>query len=1231
MSASMKRALGLGWIGVFILACGRPANGPSGGGAAEGAIPVLLGAEDAEQRGDEKEAIKGYLRAAEAASKDTSPSAWVPSILAASTEGLVHRSLPAADELSQRSGLALRAPGIDVEKELVRIAEASDGPFARPFLSRAALVLATHRGDVAAAGGLRKASGCVSHAVVRGPLSPLGIVAATSQPPAFVTTAALPRWKDAQTIAERGCVLPLSAPSARAGLREVVIDVFAKDSGEAGFLLKSSAPASLWVGDRLAIRSYADGAGIVTKPARATLPKGWTRVVIRAAMLATDDTVELVAVDAHGRPLETRAPKSGEIAPGKAARLLEPSRSNASAPTNEARIAEALSALALGATRIAERDLAAIVGEKTAPPLARLAYVRAISKATDLPLVERAEKASPHLEEAAKVWPASDEVLLRRAVAAEARRGPSEARIEALSFARKQGGEGRSRVRAILGLRAALVDEARLSLSQVPASPLAYDLSLGLAARTGKDAAPFRCGKGADRASFGCYFAAIEAGNMQDATVELAFLRGLFGGSRLFLAQEARLAMASGDEARTLSVAEAMYPGERSLAVAYAAGIRAKALVQEASRAPDAPLGLAPLLTARAERAMSEFDGLADKALKDNAKDKPNASAATLVLAHAERYDVNEAGLLHFTLFDLRRVSGTQDVETGAQAGSPYFFGPQAFHVLRRRIHKKDGRVLSPDPTPGAAQSHADLSQLEAGDVVEAVYEGYGLPGDLGEVGFDTADLLPERTAVVSASIEVRLPEGMAPKLRAHPLLGKPVEKVENGRRTLTYKVANQSPRRQEEGIPRLDRPVMVTMSTLSYADVAAGLAETEAALEGASPELSKFVAQIRARAGRGALPRALLDAAVLEAKTAIRQATSSPLTDGEVSMPDRAQEYTARSFLATREGSRTWLLAAALRELGLRADVAMAEREPFSSDPGFPPHTGRYVRALLRVHLPDGPIFVDADVAGPPLPAGRLSSELRGQHALLKDGSTVVLPETESEAGDEVDLRLTLDARGDAKGQLTVLLRGRNAQELADAFERLVGTDRERALRNVVLGWVPFASVDSVQLSSSEGSWQVALRSELSVSGYAQREGKKKGKTANVWSLPGMDPVHYVIPRPYSTTLGATFAAQGARENDFAVSRPMLYHVHRKVELPAGVKVERIPGAFDLKRDLVTASRRLQVGAQEIEEDFRLSVRTGTVGREAYAGFVADLQRADSAFLADLFVLRPDAKETSK
>src|SRR5690606_33453084 len=145
--------------------------------------------------------------------------------------------------------------------------------------------------------------------------------------------------------------------------------------------------------------------------------------------------------------------------------------------------------------------------------------------------------------------------------------------------------------------------------------------------------------------------------------------------------------------------------------------------------------------------------------------------------------------------------------------------------------------------------------------------------------------------------------------------------------------------------------------------------------------------------------------------------------------------------------------------------------------------------------------IWIDADVAGPPLPAGRISPELRSRMALFPDGRIAKLPAVASgDERDEIDLRLVVDAQGDAKGQLTALLRGRAAQDLSEALFRLVGLERQRALRGIALAWVPFATVEKVELSSSEGSWQVAIRAELEVPGYAQVEGQKAGQ--RTWVL---------------------------------------------------------------------------------------------------------------------------------
>src|SRR5262249_39461884 len=152
-----------------------------------------------------------------------------------------------------------------------------------------------------------------------------------------------------------------------------------------------------------------------------------------------------------------------------------------------------------------------------------------------------------------------------------------------------------------------------------------------------------------------------------------------------------------------------------------------------------------------------------------------------------------------------------------------------------------------------------------------------------------------------------------------------------------------------------------------------------------------------------------------------------------------------------------------ALRELGIPADVVIAEDLPFSADPAFPPHFGRFTHPLVVAHTKEGDLWIDADVIGPPLPAGHISPALRARMMIDTRGPIPAGPAQDDAARDqdEIDVRLALDEKGDARGTVAVVLRGRDAQMIAEVLHYVVGNDRQRALREIVLAWVPFASVD--------------------------------------------------------------------------------------------------------------------------------------------------------------------------
>jgi hypothetical protein len=422
-----------------------------------------------------------------------------------------------------------------------------------------------------------------------------------------------------------------------------------------------------------------------------------------------------------------------------------------------------------------------------------------------------------------------------------------------------------------------------------------------------------------------------------------------------------------------------------------------------------------------------------------------------------------------------------------------------------------------------------------------------------------------------------------------------------------------------------MDRSVAVSFSTTTWDDVARGLRETIAALDTDDPEVTAWARDVakgvEQKPGEDGQKR-LVDAVVTASGQAVKEASGVVLADIDLG---HGAGMTARSSLATHEGSRTWLIVRALRDLGVKVDIVVAENEPFSDTPSFPPHYGRFMHPLAVAHAGGADVWIDADVPGPPLPAGRISPELRGRAALFQDGRIAPLPTLSNEGEhDEIDERLVVDDQGNAKGSLTVLLRGRAAQDLAEALVHLVGDGRQRALRGIALAWVPFATVEKVELSSTEGSWQVAIRAELTAPQYAQIEGGGKQGGQRTWVLPGIDPIHYVFPRPYVSTLGSTYASHGARENALAISHAAQYHVRRRIELPAKAQIARLPGPFDGKGPLLAAQRKINVTGSSIEEDFTLEVTTGTVPRERYEEFVTQAHRTDDAFRASTRVKPP-------
>ncbi len=1256
---------------VALAACG-PARAPSPPGSdASSLAEGLEAAFEAEAHGSQ--ATAAYVdvlgRAATMA-----PDGWQLAVTTAALDALVFRSVAAFATFADRAALVHRTADPSLTRgeslateetadstagQLARVHERATGPFVKGLVAEAMTSLAEHRGDADDAARWREASGCAREATVVGPLDwapvtgvdgpdPLAahdakMAAGYPLPGAFAVVVA------PVVLRGHGCAIELAAANANPGVRDVVVDVEIKRAQRIGVSLRSAARATLRAGGALVIdRPYELGGGDVARFAWVDAAAGVLRLVARVGMDQEGEAVRLFAWDENGRPLRMRAPRVGDsasVAVSSAAPVPYP------APrTPGESLTVALAALASQDPRSAESLLSGVATKADAAPALALAYGRAIDGARDLSLVRRTERGRAAYEGVLSAWPDAWEAIVAHAWLAGVARGPADARFAELAdLARLRAGAAKESLplldlfEAAVAGRERLGDRAAAALARVPAamlgSSLGVDASRAAVARSRADEATFDCSKAAGgahaRESLACYAALRAKGDLRAALAELDRLRAVRGGTDLFLPQTLRDALALGDRATVERAFRDMLPAERTLADLYGLASldpgRATPSLETREQllaaipfAHDAPIGITPLLRALRDDPTAAFAGIAEAVVHDDRLHPVLPDAATAVLEHRERYDVSTAGVVHAIIFDLRRVGGTTDVEENAQAGAPQLSGRTALRILRRRVLKHDGTTVEPDPNPGASQGHADLAQLEAGDVVEAIYEGWSIPIETGEIGIDTVDLLPARTAVHSATVELHLPASLPHALSSHPLLGAPVKRTVGTETVLTWSLADRPARRVEDATSRMDRSVAVSFSTVRWPEVARGLREALAARVDHDPSIGAWATAAVDKAGAKD-ERARVDAVVAAVGAAVKEGDPGDLSDLLYGHALGPQESTARGTLLEHQGSRTWLVVRALRELGISCEVLVAENEPWSATPGFPPHLGRFMHPLAIAHVKASSgaredVPIDADVSGPPLPAGHISPELRGRQALHEDGSIAPVPDVAASfERDEIDERFTVDAAGDARGTFTVLLRGRDAQDLAGLLEKTVGDSRQRALRAVVLGWVPFANVDSVDLSSSEGSWQVALRALVSVPGYAQREGRvNRGVT---WSLPGLDPVHYVYPRGYASTLSAAYATEGARESALAVTHAVQYHAHRRVELPPGASVVSTPGAFEVRGGALNAARALRVDpdprAQVVEDDFVVSVPTGTVPATGYASFVSDAHRTDDAFLA--------------
>ncbi len=1125
----------------------------------------------------------------------------------------------------------------------------------RPLLASYALSMAMEIGDANLSRMWSQRTGCVRHAAVFGPLAwsglqdanrPLAIESAKapfepSQPGILPFSSRL----DVQLTQATGCQIDLSESSKMVGLRAVIVDADVDRPQRLSIRLTSTSHAVVFAGgEPVLVRPFDEGSGASSHVGAVDVPSGRLRIAIHAAMRDDGDAVILSIVGDDGRAISTHPPTNGEVAPSKPTRS-GPAEESYPIRTQSERVTTAAYELAMGRSRRAEQLLEPQMHSETVAPLLSLLYARTLDAGSALPEIRRIERERRYCARVQRDLPSSWEAAMCTAALAGQRRGQKEGQIEALAELRRLRSRGvpfhllLDVFEAGLAANADLRDIAQAAFSRVKeqarGTTLVEDLDERVHDRRGPALADFVCkSQKLDRNTTACFFARAQIGDVSAALAELSRLRNLRDSPTAFRDLELSQAVARGDGPTALKLFDAMPAGQRLLSsLALAIDTRRDDVIARllrntvsASDAPDAALTLRRLLLPAAEESLDEQG--ANAVARDRAK-PVMPEAATLIVDHVERYSLHRDGSLVYVLHDVRRVSGTADVEDGAEAMGALVEGRTVHRVLRRRIFKRDGRVLEPDQAANAAQGHADLSQLEQGDYVQQIVMGLALPSIQGQIVVDTPELMPSRASLARALIEVRYPKDLRLYRWAHPMLGKATERVDGADRVFSHRLEMKEPRRLEAGVPKMEQEVGVSFGTQTWANIGRAIGEAAYAMRARDQVIETFARQA---AGDAKGPSKQLVRNVVQATgKAVRVASGTVLTDYGAIFSSGSQSVTARTILDLGQGSRTWLAHEVLRSLGVDAEIVVAEEEPFASDPNFPAHVGRFTHPLLVAHLPasapggGGDIWMDLDVQGPPLPAGLISPELRGRKAIRNSGQIVDVANIADESSrDDIELELVMDDKGDARGTLSMVLRGREAQMLADAFEQRVGADRKDLLRSAILAWASWANVDDVTLSSSEGSWQVALRAQLSIFGYAQPEGK-------TYILPGIPPLHRIQPSS-SATIAATFAGQGERQNALAIETAFHYRLRRRLTLPQGWEIVGKPWELAVDDKRVRASRGAKHEGNVIEETFMLSIPTGTILQNDFGDFAAAARRVDDAFLAGTRVTRPaDSKGANR
>jgi hypothetical protein len=313
---------------------------------------------------------------------------------------------------------------------------AQNAPLIKGLIARSLYGMALFTGETGGAKVWFGRRGCVSEAMVVGPLDTSPLVALTGpaktpatgpMPSQFASPGTFNPALSAVVPAD-GCSLGVRGASDKPGLREVVLHIDNPSDQRLSFLMSTGATTVLEVGGvKVAERKYDAGWSSLLVMGHAAVSKGVVRVVVRVADKQDAGDIELVVLDGEGNAMPVRAPAAGEEATVKPTEPVEIALGSvAQSPSDASLTVGAAALLAVGDARRAEHliERSLLETREGRDAALHLVWMRALERASDMADWKRIELTRASVDEIKKTKPDAWEAKVVAAELLQRRKGP---------------------------------------------------------------------------------------------------------------------------------------------------------------------------------------------------------------------------------------------------------------------------------------------------------------------------------------------------------------------------------------------------------------------------------------------------------------------------------------------------------------------------------------------------------------------------------------------------------------------------------------------------------------------------------------------------------------------------------------------------------------------------------------------------------------------------------------